>query len=440
MNFPETVEYLDSFINYEKAGKGRQSPRWMKKLHRIEKLLEHFDHPEHSFKSILIAGTKGKGSTAAVLSSILTCSGLKNGLFTSPHLVTVRERLRFNGELINEDDFSETITLMKSYLDSFEDPDSFETPSYFEIITMAALLYFKKQKADVCVLEIGMGGRFDAVNSVDPVCAVITSIGLEHTDILGDTIEKIAGEKAGIMRKGFPVVSVVRKNEAKKVISDKAAELSAPIFQIGDSITVSSDKGKMAFSAKGVEIANIALPFPGIHQADNCAAAGTAALILKDSHFQQITEHSICKGIEKSDLQGRIDTVRSSPVTIFDTSHTTDSVSSLRKTLTELHPGKKIHALFNCSDDKDIEKIVEVFPENIESLLIPPTDNPRTYDPEFLVGILNGYDLKAEISESVDIALAAATKRALNSDGIVLVFGSFFLAGLAYRFIGADNE
>ena len=438
MNYPEALEYIDSFINYMGAGKGRRFTRSMKRLGRIAALLEAAGNPHSFFRAVLVGGTKGKGSTASFLARILGTAGYTTGLYLSPHLVTVRERMLINGERISRDRFASAVTELKPYLDTFTDRLGKTTPSYFEILTACAFLFFKNMEADIAVLEVGMGGKYDATNITDPLVSVITSIGLEHTEFLGNTPAEIASEKCGIARRERPLITAVTGQEAMNVIEKKSAELNAPLYRLDREISAECGE-TVSVSFKGRTVDGIQIPLPGTHQYRNAAAAAAAAIELDSSHTFRITDEHIRSGIQQTRILGRIDIVSDDPVTIFDTAHTADSVRALMDTIHTGYPGKLIYGVFNISRDKDLNGIIGEFPANLVYIYTAPTGNPRNCGHTELASRLTEKGVEASSCESVSEAMKAAADRA-GSSGIVLVFGSFFLTGRAYEQAGYTDE
>ncbi len=435
MEYSQTISYLQSFINYAHIPASRSEPENMKKLSRMVHLLEYLDNPQHSFPVVLIAGTKGKGSTAAMLSSILTEAGCRTGLYTSPHLVSVRERIAVDRNPVSKEECTSLIMELKPYLDEKLEHHSSDTPSFFEIVTAASFLFFKRQKADIAVIEVGMGGRFDATNTADPVLSVITRMGLDHTLFLGNTIPEITAEKCGIMRRNTPAVTIAQNNEALNVITNTAGKLESPLFRLGNEFTFEN----RTFLMDGIRIPDIDIPLPGRHQEDNAAGAIAAAVKLETAAGIHVSEHDIRKGLKNTAIRGRIETVSEDPLTVFDTAHNEDSIQALSETLDKLHPGLPVTGVFNISSDKDLERVVKVFPRNLKKLYTAPTDNPRSHQPEKLTERLRHLGIESRPADSVASALQMAREDAAAGGGMVLVFGSFFLTGLAYRSIGVED-
>lgn len=438
MNYSESLAYLDSFINYTGAGRGRRFPDSMKRLSRIRRLAEFAGSPHTAFPAVLVGGTKGKGSTASFLARILETAGYRAGLYLSPHLVTVRERILINSRPISKEDFASSLTDFKPHLDTFRDRLGRTTPSYFEILTACAFLYFKNSCVDIAIIEVGMGGKYDATNIAEPLVSVITSIGLEHTEFLGSTIPEITAEKCGIMRKGKPVVTAVTDLDALSVIESEASRLSAPLYRLGSEITLFPDD-TAAMSFKNVRAGDISVPLPGTHQQRNAASAFAAAVELNECAAFDITADHIREGIQNTKIMGRIDIVREDPLTILDTAHTADSIQSLTDTLKSRYPGKNIYSVFNLSKDKDLKSIITAFPPRLVRIYTAPTGNPRNYDHEELASLLSQAGISADPASSVSEAVGTAEKEA-GQDGIVLVFGSFFITGLAYEYMGYTDE
>jgi len=438
MNYSESLAYIESFINYSGAGKGRRFPDAMKRLSRISALAEFAGSPQTAFPAVLVGGTKGKGSTASFLARILETAGYRTGLYLSPHLVTIRERILINSRRISKDDFASAVTELKPYLDAFEDRLGKTTPSYFEILTACAFLFFKTAGVDIAVIEVGMGGKYDATNIIEPLMSVITSIGLEHTEFLGSTIPEITAEKCGIMREGKPVVTSAADPEALSVIESEASRLNAPLYRLDREITLSPGT-TVGMSFKGVSAEDTSVPLPGAHQLRNAAAAFAAAVELNAHDTFDITTEHIREGIRNTQIMGRIDIVRKDPLTIFDTAHTADSIQSLTDTLNSRYPEKDVYGVFNLSKDKDLDRIITAFPPRCVRIYTAPTGNPRNYDHEELASLLVQAGVPAEPASSVPEAVGTAEKQA-GQDGLVLVFGSFFITGLAYEYLGYTDE
>ncbi|MFH1708749.1 MAG: Mur ligase family protein [Planctomycetota bacterium] len=433
MDYPAAVPYLESFINYA-TGTGKDFPRHMKKLHRIRTILDRHGNPYQGLPVVLVTGTKGKGSTAVMLAAILKRAGYRVGTYLSPHLVSVRERIRLNGRPVSKPLFARTITRLQPYLDTFADRRAAATPSYFEILTAAAFMLFR-ERTDLAVMEIGMGGRYDATNMAEPLVSVITPISLEHTQFLGKTVTLIAGEKAGIMRTRRPVVCTARHPDALRVITRTARALTARLLRIDRDFRVTDEKGgTVRITALGHTVGRIHIPMPGRHQSENAAAAVTAAFLLRDAGYR-IAPAAIREGIARARLAGRIDLVRRSPLTVIDTAHTVDSVRALGDTIAQRWPGRPIHAVFNLSLDKDLKNIARVFPAGIRSVTIPPTGSIRNYAPRALQARLRRAGIASVTAASVAAAIRSSSRKA-GHDGIVLIFGSFFLAGKAYEYFG----
>ncbi len=407
-SYKSTVEWLfTQFPSYQVIGSKAYKPT----LDKVLKLSEHFGNPGKSLKFIHVAGSNGKGSVSSMLASILKESGVRVGLFTSPHIRDFRERIRINGEMITEEEVIDFVERVKNLNLDF-------SPSFFEITFVLALLHFKNQNADICVIETGLGGRLDATNIIDPICSIITSISLEHTQILGDTIEQIAFEKAGIIKKNRPVfVSSVLLPEAKEVIQKRAELLNSEL-----SIASPIDLPETHQFSPDYQRANFGLVRSVI---DHLCAIGYA-----------ITNENIKTGIihlsQNSGFRGRMQLVQEQPKVFLDVSHNPDGIE---KTILSLMPevDGRLLIIYGSSNDKDLTSIASVLPG--ETIYLFTTFNhPRSAD---LTQLKEGFsELNArekhffiKEADSLDFALSTASQ-----EDTILVIGSFFLLEYFFDF------
>ena len=412
MTFQQARDYLYSL---ERFG-------WKLGLERILQLLDDLGGPQRDCRFIHIAGTNGKGSVAAMLESVFRNAGYKTGLYTSPHLVDVRERVRVNGEMISEHDFAaimgELVTLCE------------KTPAtFFEVMTALAFAYFSRQQADLVILETGLGGRFDATNVVTPLLSVITSIDLEHTEHLGPDLASIAFEKAGIVKPGVPCVIGDLQPEATEVIERICNEKQAPLYRYQDVAGVL----KYEISKHGTNIViNIGeqgkisakLPLTGPHQALNAAIAVSAVRITAP----RISMETIQRGLEKVQWEGRFQFLRRDPPVIMDVAHNTASVAGLVRVLNELYPEYKKHFIMGLLSDKDVHSICRELAPVAESVMLVTLETSRAMDVEILRKEFGLYNVPVEILPS----LAYGLETVLNdksSDKLYCITGSHYIAG-----------
>ena len=420
-------------------------------LDHMRVLLRALDYPERRFPSVLIAGTNGKGSTAATLASILKASGLRTGLYTSPHLIRINERIRINGEEISDDEFA----LLHDMIDRTAERLVGESelpwhPSFFEMLTAIAFEYFSRKKIDIAVLEVGMGGRLDATNVIDPRICVITDISLDHQKFLGNTVTEIAREKAGIIRRGGIVVTLPQQPQANGVIGNTILDLEAqavsavpyvpPVVPSTQYRVANSELGRAIFryplEVMGKRIL-VETPLVGRHQLRNVALAIAAAEELSHRGFA-ITADSIEHGIRETHWPGRfqvISPVKGAPEYVLDVAHNPAGAWALRSTLSGAYEDRPLTFVFGAMRDKAIGEIAEILFPLAERVIATRADNPRS--------ATSGEIREAAAHTSVAIEqapnVAAALERArvlAGSNGVVVVTGSIYIVGEAMQSLG----
>ncbi|MDD6550567.1 MAG: bifunctional folylpolyglutamate synthase/dihydrofolate synthase [Lachnospiraceae bacterium] len=373
-----------------------------------ERLLPKLGNPDRGMKMIHIAGTNGKGSVAMYIASALEANGYKTGLFTSPHLITIRERIQVNRQLISEEDF----TRLSEQVLSIGMPDEY-APTFFDICLAIALLYFKEQDCDYVVLETGLGGRLDSTRGISeiPKVGVITAIGLDHTAILGDTLEKIAAEKAGIIRKGMPLVVAHNPDSVRKVIEEKA-----DIY-----LDVDEYEGDRQSLITAVRNRKLTPPLAGDFQYDNEAAA-LATLALCGA---KLSRKKVLEGIKTVKWPARIQKLRDHPLFIVDGSHNPQGVRALADTLKKTYPRKKFVFLMAAMADKDVSHMISETRTLADSYICVKADTPRSLDANRLADLVRSEGAKATPASSLSEALSLAS----NLRKPVVAFGSLYLAG-----------
>jgi len=389
------------------------------KLERVALALRNLGDPHERFASVHIAGTNGKGSVAAMLHAVLSAAGYCVGLYTSPHLVSFTERIRVGATQIAEDD----VVALAREIRTAATVRGIEL-TFFEFVTVMAFLHFARSRVDVAVVEVGLGGRLDATNVLDPVAAVITTIGLDHQEFLGDTIESIAREKAGIIKPGRPVIVGNVCDQARAVLAATAAEVGAPTLWWGRDFS-GSPTGPFRYSACGTELDNLALPLRGRHQRDNAAIAIAAAMQLRDRFV--IPDAAIRRGISEVRWPGRLDVVQTDPLLVLDGAHNVDGVTALVNELPNIVGGRDVHLLFGVMRDKRWEPMVEMLGPHATHVTVVPTLPPRGEDPAVLAQSFARYcrvSIAASPLHGLEALLNAASK-----DDALLVAGSLFLVG-----------
>jgi len=433
-------------------------------LAHMRVLLGALGSPERTFPSVLVAGTNGKGSTSATLASILRASGLKTGLYTSPHLVRINERIRLDGETISDDDF----VLVHDVVDRTAERlvgegDLPWHPSFFEMLTAMAFEYFARSRPDIVVLEVGMGGRLDATNVVEPRISVITDISLDHQKFLGNTLREIAGEKAGIIRAGGVVVTLPQMAEANDVIGHTILDRGAravnavsyvpPVSPGSDSFWLS----QKAFNAEGAENPTenaekiqryplavlgaeimVESALVGRHQLRNTALAIAAAAELREQGFRSITARSIELGIRETWWPGRFQVVPARdgrPEFVLDVAHNPAGAWALRATLSAEYPERAVTMVFGVLRDKAVGEIAEVLFPIAERVIVTHADNPRSATVAEIREAARRTSAEIEEAENVVAALEKA-ERAAGPKGLVVVTGSIYIVGEAMRTLG----
>lgn len=421
MNYEEAVAYIND------------TPRFTTKntLENTKAVLEYMGHPERRMKLIHVAGSNGKGSVCAYLSSVLTTAGRQVGLFTSPHLVDINERFQLNQQPVSDAVFLEAFERIMDAVRTLlkERPESFAHPTFFELLFLMGIDIFEKGGVEYVILETGLGGRFDATNVIErPLVSIITSISLEHTEYLGDTYEQIASEKAGIIKEGCPVVYDGSRRDVAEVIRAKAAEMHAEAWEIRPdmykilmntqkTIDFSMDTGY--YLPMNVSISSVAE-----YQIMNAMEAVTAAHVLNIG----LTEEDIRRGMEQMQWQGRMETVL--PGVILDGAHNEAGVAEFVKTAGKFQKDTKVTMLFSCVKEKNYEGMIRTICENIsfESAVITQIESDRSVPAEELAEIFRRYT-KQRVLEIVSIPEAFETALRMRGDGILFCAGSLYLAG-----------
>lgn len=408
--FVQAMAYLGRFTDYEQRRPAGPAARSYN-LDRTRAILAALGNPERAFRSVHIAGTKGKGSTALMLESVLRTAGLRTGLYTSPHLVHLLERIQIDGEPIEEGDFLHAMNVLRSVMDRVR-------PTFFEIMTAAAFLLFRRAGVDTAVIEVGLGGRLDATNVITPVLSIITTIDYDHTETLGRTLAKIAREKAGILKPGVPAITSERKREPLTAIRTVARRLGSPLLELGRRIRIKSTPPVVRFEME-VDGARVRLPAPGAHQAEN------AALVVAAARKLGIARRAIERGIARARLPGRIEVVRRRPEVIVDVAHNPVAIRALRDTVGRARG--RCWLVFGASGDKDVGAMLRTLRPIVDVAFVTRARSPRACPPERLA---EAAPFPSVTIGSVARAVALALKRAAPRDR-VLVTGSFYVVGEA---------
>ncbi|MBO7123524.1 MAG: bifunctional folylpolyglutamate synthase/dihydrofolate synthase [Treponema sp.] len=445
-------DWLDSFLNFEKLP--TKNIFW---LDTIEYLCKQFDNPQDSAPCVHVAGSKGKGSVSRMISSILTQSGKKCGLYTSPHIKDFYERVSINGGLLDDSVYASCAEQMQEKIDGLKNGalPSNRQITWFELVTVYAFLCFRAAKTDANVFEVGLGGRLDATNIVQPKISVINTIELEHTEFLGDTLEKIAGEKAGIIKENTPVLCAEPTSPGvKKVFEEAAAQKNAPLYfanELCDGLDFSYEReggdinGSQAQNAGGqyfmnVEMASKIFSRPikarlrllGKVQAHNAFLAAAAVRLA----FPEISEDTIERGLEAATLPARFQTIAlDSGLLVLDGAHTVNSIAGTMETFNALfsNDARPRRLLFACAADKDVHHIAPLFKYKagrpiFEKITITKLNSAKQSDPQKAAAAFKQAGLNYELNEDYEAAILSAVQGAKRDGAILLATGSFYLA------------
>jgi len=399
-------------------------------LRRVEMLLRRLGQPQMGRMTVHIAGTKGKGSTAALVSSILISAGYRTGLFTSPHLYSWQERIAVDGRPVTKKTFAGLAGAVREHVLSINSRARFGRITTFEALTAMAFLYFRACKAEFQVLETGMGGRLDATSVAQPEVCILTSISLDHTAILGDNLSKIAVEKAGIIKPGCTVISAPQKAEVLTVIKRTCRSVGAELVLAGRDITWTRICGALtgqSIAARGRNgIYTLRLPLLGDYQMENACLAVAAAEALQRRGARISTGH-IATGLKSVQWPARLQILHKSPLIVIDGAHNTYSINSLLESVKKYLPHRRLIVIFGSSSDKDIEGMAKALAASAWKVLVTSSCHPRAASSELLAEIFQSQGVTVDIRRNAAQALSAAYS-ASEEDDLILATGSLFLA------------
>ena len=432
MNYSQAEEYLNSFTNYEQIpGISYVQPGYS--LKHVEELLNRMGNPQLAARTIHIAGTKGKGSVSAMIAQVLSSSGYKTGLYTSPHFHTLRERISIDGSLISEAEFAAAMAEIKPFIESMRKDTAFRQLTYFEALTALAFAYFKKKQVGFQVLEVGLGGRLDATNVARPIICIITPISLDHTQILGNSLEEIAREKAGIIKPGCWVVLSPQPEEAASVISDICREKEAKVVQVGKDITWHKIGGALSPQSLVIEERGnsyqVSIPLSGDFQLENAASAVAALEVLGSAGFA-ISTADIARGLARVKWPGRFHILREYPTVLVDGAHNVASIKRLVDNIKGYFAHKRIFLVFGTSCDKDIPGIINELVPLSPQVIVTRTSHSRAAPLSTLVAEFSKRGIELEIRETVTEAISRALSLADRTD-LICVTGSLFVVAEA---------
>jgi dihydrofolate synthase / folylpolyglutamate synthase len=423
MTYLETLNYLyDKLPMFSRIG----SAAIKKDLTNTLLICEQLGNPQEKFKSIHVAGTNGKGSVSHMLAAILQTAGYKTGLYTSPHLYDFRERIKINGAMIPEEFVVRFVEKVKPLIETIQ-------PSFFEITVAMAFDFFAEQKVDIAIIETGLGGRLDSTNIINPELSIITNIGYDHMNILGNSLKEIAGEKAGIIKKEKPVIIGEKKKETDEAFIAKAKSQNAPLFFAEHYFSVEALQTVTEFLKLDVrnigqkKTVELVLDLPGIYQAKNILSVLTAIDLLKQNgwNIEEKTIYEALKNVKKiTGLHGRWEVLQTNPTIVLEVAHNEDGISQMLHHIKQLNYNK-LHFVFGVVKDKEVDKVLSLLPTNA-IYYFTQAHIARALDKEQLAVKAKAFGLKGEIFDDVNLALKNALSKA-SADDLIIVCGSIFL-------------
>lgn len=435
MDYQAALDYIFHFTDYEKTpGVLYTSANY--DLRRMEELLARLGNPHLQGRTVHIAGTKGKGSTAAMIASVLSTAGYRTGLYTSPHLLTLRERIRVDGALITEEELAALVERLQPEVEAVNQHLTAGQLTTFEVLTALAFVYFQEKSVDFQVLEVGLGGRLDATNVVKPGVSVITSISLDHTEVLGDSLEGIAREKAGIIKQGSVVVSAPQEPEVAVVLKEVCRERNARLVRVGRDVL----QGKGLATPEGQSFSlwgrggryDLTIPLLGGYQLENAA---TAVAVLEElaALGVELTVDGIARGLSQVSWPGRFQILRRRPWLVVDGAHNPYSAKKLTEAVAEYFPRRRVILVFGTSSDKDFSGMIKELLPLAPHFIVTRSRHPRSASTSQLITELARQGGEGEEKEGVSQAISRALDIAGKED-LILVTGSLFLVAEAIEF------
>ena len=436
MNYSQAEQYLNTFTNYEQIPGVSYAPSDYD-LRHLQQLLTRMGNPELAARTVHVAGTKGKGSVAAMIAQVLTTSSYKTGLYTSPHFHTLRERIRIDGKLITEARFGAAMAEVKPFIESLKQDTSLRHLTYFEALTALAFAYFRKEQAVFQVLEVGLGGRLDATNVVpNPLVCVITSISLDHVQILGNSLPEIAREKAGIIKPRCWAVISPQPEEAASVIYDVCRKMRAKVVQVGKDLTWRKTSGDLHHQSLLIEGRTakyqVSIPLLGDFQLENTATVVAALEILASMGFA-ISPATVAEGLAQVKWPGRFQIVRQRPRVVLDGAHNVASVRRLVGNIKTYFPDRRVLLVFGTSCDKDIPGMIDELPSLSPHVIVTQASHPRAAPPPILVQQFARHSITPEVEQTVTQAISRALSLADKTD-VICVAGSLFVVAEALNY------
>ncbi len=434
-SYQSAIRYLFERTDYEKEKRVSYNTTTFN-LSRMNKLLSLVGNPHRKIRTVHIAGTKGKGSTATMLARMLEANGYKVGLYTSPHLVHLHERIAVNAKIISE---HEMYNLINRIYGAVEKLSKTDPPTFFEIMTTLAFMHFADVKTDISVIETGLGGRLDSTNLIQPEVVGITSLSMDHMHQLGNTIEAIATEKAGIFKEGVPIVTVRQHPKAMEVLKERADALKAPLCVTGQDINFSyrfensreyGPHNKICLTTPTSKFEHLRVPLHGIHQAVNCGLALALLDRLKDCGFK-IDNNKAIEGLNNVRMSGRMEMIYDDPRIMIDAAHNAASIEALIQAIGQSIPYDSMVIIFGCNSDKDVDGMLRQLQYGADKVIFTRSSSPRAMSPEELAErFVEISDKMYQTSPNLGEALRLA-KSAVGKEDLICITGSFYLIGEA---------
>ena len=429
------LEYLFSRTDYEKQSRLRYNVTTFS-LERMETLLSLVANPHKKLAAAHIAGTKGKGSTATMLARMLQANDYSVGLYTSPHVVDLHERIAINGRNISD---SELLGLINRIYAAVEKMTKKDTPTFFEIFTAMAFMYFVDKKVDIAVIETGLGGRLDSTNVIEPAVVGITSISIDHQNLLGNTIDLIAREKAGVIKKGIPVVSVPQDPAAMKELKKAALAAKATLMVTGKDIDFSyrfessrehGPHTRICLTTPTSKFEHLRVPLPGEHQASNCGLALAMLDTLKVGGYK-IDDSKAIEGLKDVKMLGRMEVIHNDPRILIDAAHNAASIKALVCAIGQHVPYDSMIVIFGCGQDKDVRGMLEQLQYGADKVIFTRSNSPKAMYPQDLADMYTeicGKMCQTAMSLRESLRIASS---AIGREDLICITGSFYLVGQA---------
>ena len=444
--YDQAMQYLFSVTDYERQQKLRYNVTTFD-LDRMNKLLKGLGNPHKKTKSIHIAGTKGKGSTATMLARMIQANGYKVGLYTSPHVTSLHERITVNSEMISRKAMLDLINRLNPVIEKMSKSKTDESPTFFEIMTAIAFLHFVDTEVDISVIETGLGGRLDSTNVVDPELVGITHISIDHQNLLGTSLDSIAKEKAGVIKKGIPVFTVPQEQQAMRVLKKFASAQKAPFAVTGTDIDFSyrfessrehGPHTRICLTTPSSRFEHLRVPLPGEHQAINCGLALAMLDKLKHQGYT-IDDEKAVDGLNSVKLVGRMEMISEDPRILVDTAHNAASVKALVQAIGQHVPYDSMIIIFGCNNDKDVRGMLTELQYGADKVIFTRSNSPKAVFPADLAEMYAEVCGKmCQTTLSLKEAVRVA-KSAVSREDLICIAGSFYLVGQAKQLFPTEE-